>query len=289
MRKARDMVLKSRWVGVDELAVPAYYADLYPLPRDLAGLRRSFERHGYRPEYPLVARPAAGSGGALEIVCGVGRLVVARERGMRRVPAVVRRFGTDEGARAYAIEDNLFGPSPVSRLSLAHRIVLARALKACGVECKPGQVWEAAGVSPSTYRRAEAGLRESLGRLLADHPELEGLDPARQVAEIVRRELDPRLTRLLAGEIEVNTHHRSLGRRGQPSVGAGDGAGAGAARESEPESRATTIPQAQPGTPTPSVAVTPEQPDAVAVRAEVAGADGRKQDGKQGAPLPLFD
>jgi hypothetical protein len=213
MLKARDRVLKTQWVGVDELAVVPYYFDLYPLPRDWSGLRRSFQRHGYRPEYPIVARAGVGAAGAFEIVCGVGRHTVARERGMHRVPIVVRRFDGDEQARAYAIEDNLFNPGAGSRLGLAHLIVLARALKECSGECTPQQVWEAAGVSPSTYWRADGSLMRSVSQILAAHRELQGLDFSRQIAEIIRNDLAPELTRLLAGDVEVNTYHQSQGGR----------------------------------------------------------------------------
>src|SRR5215210_3448752 len=103
MLKARDRVLKTRWVEMDELAPAPFYADLFPLPRELSGLRRSFERHGYRAEYPLVVRVRGEATCGLEIICGVGRHTVARERGMRRVPVVVRSFESDEQARAYAI------------------------------------------------------------------------------------------------------------------------------------------------------------------------------------------
>jgi hypothetical protein len=211
--KARDRVLKTRWVGVDELIVAPYYADLYPLPRDWSGLRRSFERHGYRPEYPVVVRAQVGAGGAFEIVCGVGRHAVARERGMYRVPIVVRRFDDDDAARTYAIEDNIFHAAASSRTSLTHMIVLARTLKECGSECTPRQIWEAAGVSPSTYWRADGSLSRSLGQILSAHPELKALDFPRQVAEIVRKDLAPQLTRLLAGDVEVNTFHRAQERR----------------------------------------------------------------------------
>lgn len=220
MMKARDRVLQSRWVAVDELAVAAYYADLYPLPRDLSGLRWSFARHGYRPEYPIVVRASGGGEGTFEIVCGVGRHTVARERGMRRVPIVVlRRFNADDNAtRAYTIEDNLFNQHGSARLSLAHMLVLARTLKECGVACAPRQIWTAAGVSASTYWRADRCLNRSLAQVLLAHPELAGLDCARQVAEIIRHDLAPHLTRLFAGGVEVNTYHRSQGgRREQPT------------------------------------------------------------------------
>jgi hypothetical protein len=225
MMKARDRVLKTRWVGVDELTPAPFHADLFPLPRDLSGLRRSFDRHGYRAEYPLVVRARRGSAGGFEIVCGVGRHAVARERGMRRVPVVARSFESDERARAYAIEDNLFNAPASSRPALAHMIVLAGALKECGGECAPRQVWEAAGVSPSTYWRAEGSLVRSLGRILASHPELEGLDFLRQVAEIIRKDLDPQLTRLISGGVEINTYHKAHGQRAgttrRVNVGAG--------------------------------------------------------------------
>src|SRR3712207_6389942 len=99
MRKARDRVLKTRWVDINELAVAPYYTDLYPLPRDWSSLRGSFERHGYRAEYPIVVRAHVGVVPSLEIVCGTGRHTVARERGMRRVPVVVRRFESNDQAQ----------------------------------------------------------------------------------------------------------------------------------------------------------------------------------------------
>lgn len=218
MLKARDRVLKTRWVGVDKLIVAPYYLDLYPLPRNLSSLRRSFERHGYKPEYPVVVRTRGVVEGVFEIVCGVGRHAVARERGMYRVPVVVRRFDDDDAARAYAIEDNLFNPNVASsRPSLAHMLVLARALKGCGVEYTPRQIWEAAGVSPSTYWRADGSLSQSIEQILSDHPELQGLDFSQQVAEIIRKDLAPHLTRLFAGDVEVNTYHRAQGRRERPT------------------------------------------------------------------------
>jgi hypothetical protein len=213
MMKARDRVLKTRWVSVDELIVAPYYPDLFPLPRDLSGLRQSFERHGYRPEYPVVVRARGGTEGGFEIICGVGRHAVARERGMYRVPVVVRRFDDDDSARAYAIEDNLFHAAASSRPSLTHMIMLARALRECCVVCTPRQIWEAAGVSPSTYWRAEGSLSRSLGQILLAHPELQGFDFSRQVAEIIRKDLVPQFTRLFAGDVEINTFHRAQGRR----------------------------------------------------------------------------
>jgi len=103
--------------------------------------------------------------------------------------------------------------------------VLARALKECGGECTPRQVWEAAGVSPSTYWRADGSVVRSIGRILTAHPGLHGLGVVRQVSEIIRKGLDPRLTDLLAGGVEVNTYHQERGRRDRPRRRAEAGAG----------------------------------------------------------------
>jgi hypothetical protein len=273
MMKARDRVLKTRWVGVEELAVSPYHADLYPLPRDLSGLRRSFERHGYRPEYPIVVRAAAGVRGSIEIVCGVGRHTVARERGMRRVPIVLRRFEDEDQARAYAIEDNLFSPSPTSRPSLAHMIVLARALKECGGHCTPRQVWEAARVSPSTYWRADASLNGTLRRVLSAHAELLHLPFLRQVAEIIRNGLDPQFTSLFAGTVEVNTYHRSQGGR-ERSV-----------RRSESTSKSPKAGRRQQA----SGALSGKSNKPVGKAAAVAKGSGRKKTEDQDPNLSLLD
>jgi hypothetical protein len=220
MQKARDRVLKTRWVGVDELVVAPYYADLYPLPRDLSGLRRSFDRHGYRAEYPVVVRACGGAFARFEIVCGVGRHAVASERGMRRIPVVVRRFDGDDEALAYAAEDALFGAG-AARPGLAHMIVLARALRGLGRECAPREVSEAAGVSASTYWRAARCVEHALREAAEEVPALGDHDPIRLAAEIVRRGLDPTFSLLLAGKIEVNTFaaqstpaHKRGGRQG---------------------------------------------------------------------------
>ena len=273
MMKARDRVLKARWVGLEELTPAPFHADLFPLPRDLSALRRSFERHGYRPEYPLVVRANAAAGGVLEIVCGVGRYAVARERGMHRVPVVARPFGSDERVLAYAIEDNLFNAPAPSLRSLAQMIVLARALKECGVECAPRHIWEAAGVSPSTYWRAEGSLARSIGQILTEHPELDGLAFPRQVAEIIRKDLDPQLTRLLSGDVEVNTFHRAQGL----SAGPGQRVDGGVGKPSKVKVRERT----------PVAPAAPQSP-ASAARQEPK-APGRKKSRAVGDDFPLFD
>src|SRR5947209_430654 len=229
MKRARDVAMKTRWVAVGALRPAPFHADLFPLSRDLSGLRRSFERHGYRPEYPIVARAASRAAGDYEIVCGVGRHAVARERGMRRVPVVIRRFEGHEEARVYAIEDALFGGGASSRPSLAHMVVLARALREGGRVIAPREVCEAARVSPSTYWRAvhciDRALKDAVERL----PALSEYDPVRLVAEIVRRELAPRFSLLLSGELEVNTFAahgiRMPGRGGKKRVENGKDAG----------------------------------------------------------------
>ncbi|MDQ3802645.1 MAG: ParB N-terminal domain-containing protein [Acidobacteriota bacterium] len=172
-------------------------------------LRASFERHGYRPEYPIVAREGEGGGEALEIVCGVGRYTVALERGMRRVPVVIRGFSGDSEALVYAVEDNLFSRAAAAPISTVHAIVLAWSLEAWGEKYSAKRMREALRVSESTYWRAVGSLDVTLKEVIARHPELEGMDVSRQVATIIRRGLCPSFTRFFSGEVEVNTYHSS--------------------------------------------------------------------------------
>lgn len=58
MRKKRTKVVNTKWMSVESLIIPASYGDLFPLPRDRSALVASFEREGYRPEYPLTVRPS---------------------------------------------------------------------------------------------------------------------------------------------------------------------------------------------------------------------------------------
>lgn len=95
-------------------------------------------------------------------------------------------------------------------------IILASALNECGGECTPRQIWEAAGVSPSTYWRSDGSLDQLLRQILSSHPELQGLSLSSQVAEIIRKDLAPQLTRLFAGDVEINTFHQAQGRRERP-------------------------------------------------------------------------
>ncbi len=143
-----------------------------------------------------------------EIVCGVGRYVVAKERRMKRVPVIIRQFDGDTQAQAYAIEDNLYNPAASTRISLVHAISLARALKARGGIYTPQRIWEFARVSESTFWRAVSSLDLTVQEVIHEHHEIAALSPSQQVTEIVRRDLRPLFTRLFAGEIEVHTYHK---------------------------------------------------------------------------------
>lgn len=210
MKKARDRVLRTEWLAISRLVVAPYYGELFPLPRDWRWLRQSFEQHGYRPEYPIVVRMKEDAANAFEIVCGVGRYTAAKERGMRRVPAIIRRFENGIQAKAYAIEDNLYNLATSSaRISIAHAILLARVLKDCGGVYSAPRIWESARVSESTFWRAVSSLDSTLQKITRNHPEIATLHFSQQVSEIVRRDLCPQFTKLLAGEIEVHTYHKS--------------------------------------------------------------------------------
>jgi hypothetical protein len=243
VRKRRTTIVNTRWMSVDRLITPAYYQELFPLPRDRTALRESFERCGYRPEYPLTIRQSELVEDHFEIVCGVGRFDLACERGMRRVPVIVREMTAEEALR-YAIEDNLFAAGSSVSLTLTQTIFLSRLLKGRGKSFPPRLVRELAGVSESTFWRAVKALDLAFGKATGDYRELEDLEPHRRFAAMLRRDLFPDFTRLWIGTLEVNSFHQAYaeintgGRRG------GSGRSKGRARGQESPSQQThTVPR----------------------------------------------
>lgn len=208
MRKRRTRVVNTKWMSVDSLIVPAYYSDLFPLPRDRSALVESFGREGYRPEYPLTVRPSEMVDDYFEIICGVGRYTVARERGMRRVPVVVREL-TAEEALLYAAEDNLFAAGSPPSMSLPQALFLARLLESRGRGLPPKLVAQLAGVSESTFWRAAKAFDFAGDKAPGEYPDREGLEPHQRVAEMLRRDLFPDFTRLWTGALEVNSFHQA--------------------------------------------------------------------------------
>lgn len=208
MRKKRTRVVNTKWLSVDKLIIPAYYHDIFPLPRDASALVESFARDGYRPEYPLTVRPSETVGDHFEIVCGVRRYELARERGMRRVPAVVREMNADEAVR-YAVEDNLFAAGSSASLTLPQAIFLSRLLEARGRSFPPRLVWELARVSESTFWRAVKSFDLAVGKAAGEHPALNDMEEHRRVAETLRRDLFPEFTRLWTGSLEVHTFRQA--------------------------------------------------------------------------------
>jgi hypothetical protein len=208
VRKKRTRVVNTRWLPIDKLVIPAHYYDLFPLPRDVSVLIERFARDGYRPEYPLTVRLSETVGEHFEIVCGVRRYELARERGMRRVPAVVREMVADEAVR-YAVEDNLFAAGSSASLTLPQAISLSRLLEGQGRSFPPRLVWELARVSESTFRRAVKSFDLAAGKAAGEHPELNDVEEHRRVAEILRRDLFPEFTRLWTGSLEVHTFRQA--------------------------------------------------------------------------------
>lgn len=230
VRKKRMRVVNTKWLSVDKLIIPAHYYDLFPLPRDASALVESFARDGYRPEYPLTVRPSETVGDHFEIVCGVRRYELARERGMCRVPAVVREMTADEAVR-YAAEDNLLAAGSSASLTLPQAIFLSRLLEGRGMPLPPRLVWELARVSESTFWRAVKSFDLAVGKAAGEHPELNEMEEHRRVAEILRRDLFPEFTRLWTGSLEVHTFRQAHA--------ADEGRGGGArktSRRSKPES-----------------------------------------------------
>jgi hypothetical protein len=230
VKNKRTRVVNTKWLSVEKLIIPAHYYDLFPLPRDASALVESFVRDGYRPEYPLTVRASETVGEHFEIVCGVRRYELARERGMRRVPAVVREMTADEAVR-YAVEDNLFAAGCSATLTLPQAIFLSRLLEGRGRSLTPRLVWGSARVSESTFWRAVKSFDLAVSKAAGEHPELNEMEEHRRVAEILRRDLFPEFTRLWTGSLEVNTFRQAH------AAGEGHRGSAGkTSRRSKPES-----------------------------------------------------
>jgi hypothetical protein len=169
--------------------------------------------------------PSETVGDRFEIVCGVRRYEMARERGMRRVPAVVREMTTEEAIQ-YAVEDNLFAAGCSASLTLPQAIFLSRLLEGRGRNFPPRLVWELARVSESTFWRAVKSFDLAVSKAADEHPELNEMEEHRRVAEILRRDLFPEFTRLWTGSLEVHTF--------QQAHATGDGHGIAARKKSMP-------------------------------------------------------
>lgn len=208
MRKKRTRIVNTKWMSVDRLIIPAYYGDLFPLPRDRSALAESFKREGYRSEYPLTVRPSEMVDDYFEIVCGVGRYTLARERGMGRVPVSVREL-TAEEALLYAAEDNLFAAGSSASMTLLQALFLSRLLEGRGRGLPPKLVAQLAGVSESTFWRAVKAFDFAVGKAPSEYPDREEMEPHQRVAEMLRRDLFPDFTKLWTGALEVNSFHQA--------------------------------------------------------------------------------
>lgn len=275
MRKKRTRIVNTKWVAVDRLIIPAYYGDLFPLPRDRSALVESFEREGYRPEYPLTVRPSEVVDDYFEIVCGVGRYTLARDRGMGRVPVVVHEL-TAEDALLYAAEDNLFAAGTSASMTLLQALFLSRLLEGRGRGIPPKCVAQLAGVSESTYWRAVKAFDFAAGKAPSEYPDREELEPYQRVSEMLRRNLFPDITRLWTGALEVNSFHQTHAKA--------YGGRKGAARKSSnaADSKRSKGTRRAPALPTPESADRDHSPRS-------AKRPSRDKDGGAGASLPLFE
>jgi hypothetical protein len=273
VRKRRTRVVNTKWVSVYKLIVPAYHGDLFPLPRDRSALAESFEREGYRPEYPLTVRPSEIVEDYFEIVCGVGRYTLAREHGMRRVPVVVREMTAEEALR-YAVEDNLFAASSSASMSLPQALFLARLLEDCGRGFPPKLVTQLAGVSESTYWRAVKAFDFAVGKAPSEYPDREELEPHQRVAEMLRRDLFPDFTRLWVGALEVNSFYQAhAGTYGGNKGAARKSSDAANSKKAKGTRRATAAPESADRDHSPRLAKRPSP----------------NKDGRADTSLPLFE
>jgi len=275
VKKKRTRIVNTKWVAVDRLIIPAYYGDIFPLPRDRSALVESFEREGFRPEYPLTVSPSEMVEDYFEIVCGVGRYTLASERGMRRVPVVVREMTADEALR-YAAEDNLFAAGSSANLPLVQALFLSRLLEGRGRDIPPKFVAQLAGVSESTFWRAVKAFDFAAGKAPGEYPDREEMEPYQRVAEMLRRDLFPDFTRLWMGALEVNSFHQAHA--------AAYGGRNGTARKNSNavNSKKSKGTRRAPAAPEPEAADRDHSPKS-------AKRPSRDKDGRAGASLPLFE
>lgn len=177
-----------------------FLSTFFPAGRDWPLLRESFALYGYRPEYPVVVRRRP-DGEGFEIIDGVGRVTLAREAGVERVPAFVRVF-EDEQARRFVVDANLYRADTQARVKLVPAIVLAVEHERSGGAYRVERILEVTGVSGATYKRAKAGLNFAVGRLRTEHPELESGTEAEVVAACLTRRLWPEFAQFYSGELE---------------------------------------------------------------------------------------
>jgi hypothetical protein len=258
---------------VERLITPAYYHDLFPLPRDRSALIESFERDKYRAEYPLTVRPSELVEDHFEIVCGVGRFDLACEHGMRRVPVVVRELTSDEAIR-YAVKDNLFAASSSASMSLPQALFLTRLLEGRGENIPARLVRRLARVSESTFWRMVKAFDLAVDKAVGEYPELEDMEPHRRVAEMLRRDLFPDFTRLWTGALEVNSfHHAHANADGGRKGTARKRSNAANTKKSKGTRRAPAAPESADSGHSP----------------RPAKRSSRNKDGRAEASLPLFE
>ncbi|MFN2455489.1 MAG: ParB N-terminal domain-containing protein [Pyrinomonadaceae bacterium] len=188
---------------VDELTPGRIRKVLFPAGRDWRRLKEEVDQNGYRLEHAIVVRPHSKSAG-YEIIDGLGRAIIAGEKGLAQISALVIEMDEREALR-YAVDANLYAGRTRTRLSLPQAITLAKAHEENGGEYRVAPILEACGVSEPTYKRAHSSLIFAVEKLREDHPELIEMSLAEVVSESVRRKLWRDFTDFYMGEIPPNT------------------------------------------------------------------------------------
>jgi ParB-like chromosome segregation protein Spo0J len=195
-------------IQISELRVATWYKNLCVFERDCTSLRASFAKHGFKREYPVVVRQLDRWKEEFEIVCGYQRVKIAEEFYLEKVPAVIKNMD-EEGARKYALEDNLSSARIFAPISPVQAIILSRDLERCGGTYQIDKILERSRIGKATYKRVGASLTYALGRLHSRHVELSELDEAGVIAESFRRNLWPEFNDFCKGKMPPYTFYHT--------------------------------------------------------------------------------
>lgn len=196
-------------IQISRLRVAPWYKDLVVFERDCTSLRGSFAEHGFKCEYPVVVRQLDQRKEYFEIVCGYQRVKVAAEFHLERIYGVVKDLD-EEGARRYALEDNLSPARIFAPISPVQAIVLSRDLEKRGGKYRVGKILELTGIEKSTYKRVVASLNYALSLLRDRYSELSGLDEPGLIAESIRRNLWPEFNDFCNGKMPPFTFYHTF-------------------------------------------------------------------------------
>jgi hypothetical protein len=204
--RSRKVLDREVGIQISKLRVAPWHKDLFVFERDCTSLRSSFGEHGFKREYPVVVRQPNQQKEDYEIICGYQRVKIAEEFHLERVPAVVKDLDA-EGARRYAVEDNLSPARIFAPITPVHAIVLSRDLEKHGGKYRVDKILELTNIEKPTYKRVVTSLNYALSFIYNRYPEFSELDEPALIAESIRRNLWPEFSNFCNGKMPPYTFY----------------------------------------------------------------------------------